>query len=201
MAAQTERESGGLAVDGLPDWQLARRRRIVEAATRVLQRQEYDQIQIRDVAAEAEVARATLYRYFSSKEHLYASVLRERAALNGRQAPAGSAETPEEQVRAWVRQMIDAIIAEPQFFRALVGLMSSADPNAKALMADLSSGALGTLTQEFGALGPGRAEDAAIMLWSIINTMVMNTVYFDGDPQKIYRIADRFIDLLVFGLR
>ena len=55
--------------------QLARRERIVAAATELLDERDYDRIQIRDVAEQADVALGTLYRYFPSKQQLYAEVL------------------------------------------------------------------------------------------------------------------------------
>ena len=57
----------------------ARRRRIVAAALRALDEQDYERIQMRDVATAAGIALGTLYRHFSSKEHLYATVLLEWA--------------------------------------------------------------------------------------------------------------------------
>ena len=59
----------------LPPPQRQRRERIVQAAIELLEAREYEQIQIRDVSERADVALATLYRYFTSKEHLYAAAL------------------------------------------------------------------------------------------------------------------------------
>ena len=64
----------------LPRGQQERRDRIVRAAITLLEHGEYDAIQMRDVAQEAGVALATVYRYFTSKEHLYAAALLEWAA-------------------------------------------------------------------------------------------------------------------------
>ena len=55
--------------------QVARRDRIIRAATELLEEREYERIQIRHVAEAASVALGTLYRYFPSKEQLYAEVL------------------------------------------------------------------------------------------------------------------------------
>ena len=55
--------------------QVARRERIIRAATELLEEREYERIQIRHVADAASVALGTLYRYFPSKEQLYAEVL------------------------------------------------------------------------------------------------------------------------------
>jgi len=58
----------------LPRGQQERRDRIVRAAISLLQHGgEYDEIQMRDVALEAGVTLGTVYRYFTSKEHLYAA--------------------------------------------------------------------------------------------------------------------------------
>jgi AcrR family transcriptional regulator len=60
--------------------QLARRQRVVDAGLALLERREYERIQVKDVAEEAGVALGTLYHYFSSKEHLFAEVLVKWAA-------------------------------------------------------------------------------------------------------------------------
>ena len=52
-----------------------RRDRIVDAGLALLAERDYERIQVRDVAEEANVALGTLYHYFSSKEHLFAEVL------------------------------------------------------------------------------------------------------------------------------
>jgi AcrR family transcriptional regulator len=56
--------------------QKARYRRILRAAARLGTREDLERVQMQDVAREAEVAIATLYRYFPSKVHLFAAVMR-----------------------------------------------------------------------------------------------------------------------------
>jgi hypothetical protein len=97
--------------------------------------------------------------------------------------------------------VIKAFERQPQFYKVHVLLQSSADPNAKALMAEFAERALTTLTRDFQLLGPGRAEDAATMMWSIINTMLTQAIYHGSNMSEVYRIADRFIDLLVPDLQ
>ena len=53
--------------------QLERRERILEAAIELAAEGGYEAVQMRDVAARAGVALGTLYRYFSSKDHLLAA--------------------------------------------------------------------------------------------------------------------------------
>src|SRR5271154_2774806 len=64
-----------LAPSTLTVAQRARRERIVDAGLTLLAERDFDKIQVKDVAEEANVALGTLYHYFSSKEHLFAEVL------------------------------------------------------------------------------------------------------------------------------
>src|SRR5947209_19863640 len=92
----------------LPRGQQERRQRIVAAATTLLEHGEYDAVQMRDVAEAAGVALATIYRYFTSKEHLYAAVLFEWAAdypARGRSA-AGAGAGAEARLRALMRRAV-----------------------------------------------------------------------------------------------
>lgn len=187
MTAQTQE---------LPAWQLARRKRIVEAALRALESQEYEQIQIRDVATAADVALGTLYRYFSSKEHLYAAVLVEWAAFSGTRRARQTATTAADRLRQRVGAVVRAFERQPQFFKVYVLLQTSADPKAKALLAEFLAKAQELLVREFASLEPDQARDAAIMLWSIVHTMLTHAIYHNGSWREARRIAERFIDLI-----
>ena len=54
--------------------QEARRQRVIRAAFELGAKGGYDAVQMRDVATTADVALGTIYRYFSSKDHLLAEV-------------------------------------------------------------------------------------------------------------------------------
>lgn len=197
MAEQEHGDIGGASsVEGMPAWQLARRQRIVEAALRALESQEYEQIQIRDVANAADVALGTLYRYFTSKEHLYAAVLVEWAAFGRARRAQAATLAPQERLRKRVHAVIRAFERQPQFFKVYVLLQTSVDPKAKALLADFAASARELLEHEFEPAGPGQARDAAIMLWSIIHTMLTHAIYHGGSMREARRVAERFIDLI-----
>ncbi|MFL5244388.1 MAG: TetR/AcrR family transcriptional regulator [Gemmataceae bacterium] len=49
--------------------------KILEAATRLFGAQRFHEVRMEDVAAEAEVGKGTLYRYFNDKEELYLALL------------------------------------------------------------------------------------------------------------------------------
>jgi AcrR family transcriptional regulator len=58
------------------DWRQERREKILNAAAELFGAQPYDSVQMRDVAARAEVGKPTLYRYFPSKEELFLEVFK-----------------------------------------------------------------------------------------------------------------------------
>src|SRR2546421_11086368 len=60
--------------------QAARRRRVLDAALRLAADGGFDAVQMRDVAAAADVALGTVYRYFSSKERLLLEAMAEQQA-------------------------------------------------------------------------------------------------------------------------
>src|SRR5688500_17517862 len=113
-----------LPANELPTYQAVRRQKIVDAARSLLERQPYEQIQIRDVAATAGVALGTLYRYFSSKEHLYAAVLLAwRTGFGARGGRGGSGDEPLRRLEARTRGALRAFERRPQFFRLLMLLL------------------------------------------------------------------------------
>ena len=68
--------------------QAARRRRVISAAMELGSAGGYDAVQMRDVATTADVALGTIYRYFSSKDHLLAEALVEWVRDLGRRVQA-----------------------------------------------------------------------------------------------------------------
>src|SRR5438445_10804784 len=113
--------------DSLPRGQQERRDRIVRAAISLLEHGgEYDSIQMRDVAGEAGVALATVYRYFTSKEHLYAAALLDWASNFPAAAQSTRAgQSDEARLRALMRRAVRAFERFPQMPRAEIVVESS----------------------------------------------------------------------------
>jgi AcrR family transcriptional regulator len=181
----------------LPAEQRGRRQRILRAAREALEHQEYEQIQVRSVAQAAEVALGTLYRHFSSKEHLYATVLREWAG-SGRQPERRP--TADEQIRARVHGVIAAYARQPQFFKAHVALQATPDTNAKEELNAFTETAKGLLADDVGPAAP-LAQDAATMLWALISSRLAHAIYRGGSMDDVHRLADEMVDLLAPELR
>ena len=115
--------------------QRARRERIVDKAFEYLVHHPYDEIQVRDIATDADVALGTVYRYFTSKEHIFAAVLvRWGDAMRERvqRRPLASADTAGRLQEIYLRSL-KAFERRPQFFRMLVVIENTTDPYARQL--------------------------------------------------------------------
>jgi TetR/AcrR family transcriptional regulator, cholesterol catabolism regulator len=112
---------------GLTERQAARRDSVLKAAIALATTGGYDAVQMRDVAAKAKVALGTLYRYFSSKDHLLVSCLgqwtsefQQRIALR---PPAG--DSPADRVVDVLQRAAKALERSPKLMAAFVTGLTS----------------------------------------------------------------------------
>ena len=129
-------------LDSLRPSQRARRDRIVRAALRRLISGDYETIKVSDVAKDAKVALATLYRYFSSKEHLFAAVFSEwQASFERRMQASPPADGSEsDRLRSFLGQTVRAFQVQPQFYRLLLVVQMASDPYAAEIYVSLDQG-------------------------------------------------------------
>jgi AcrR family transcriptional regulator len=123
--------------DRLSPSQRERRERIIEGGLSLLRNHEHHQIQMKDVAAEAGVALGTVYRYFQSKDHLFAEVLAHWAARLQtsveRRPLAGS--TNAERLTDVLHRSMRAFQSWPQLARVVMALEASEDPFTREIFA------------------------------------------------------------------
>lgn len=127
------RSNGRLAVPPLPDTlsdaQRDRRERIVDACLDLLSSNDHTQIQMKDVAVEADAALGTVYRYFQSKDHLLAEALDSwgrKLRTNVDRRPLRG-ETNAERLTDVLHRSLRAFQAWPQMVRVVMALESSED--------------------------------------------------------------------------
>jgi len=182
----------------LPRGQQERRERIVRAAVALLEDGEYDAIQMRDVAQEAGVALATIYRYFSSKEHLYAAGLVEWAAdfqAFVRQSRT-TTETDEARLRALMRRAIRAFERYPQMIRAVTVLESSTDPNARACFDEFAALNLGALMDALSSTDEATAAAIIEAANSVMVTRLRSWSQGRTTIKDVHRHVERTLDLI-----
>jgi AcrR family transcriptional regulator len=112
--------------------QSERRQRVIDAAMALAEEGGYDAVQMRDVAARADVALGTVYRYFSSKDQMLAAAFAEWAAeLEGRlrRRPL-QGTTRAERVTDFLRRATRNLERRPRLAGALVTSVAAPDPTA-----------------------------------------------------------------------
>lgn len=126
---------------------------MLDVASRLATEGGFDAVQMRAVAAEADVALGTLYRYFPSKEHLLVSaMLRQIGSLADRLAvrpPRG--ETPEERVADVLRRANVALQRLPNFTLAVVRALASGDESVAPAVRQVREAMRAII---LGAIGP-----------------------------------------------
>jgi AcrR family transcriptional regulator len=197
----------------LPRGQQERRQRIVRAAIALLEQGEYDAIQMRDVAQEAGVALATIYRYFSSKEHLYAAALLEWAADFPAPARAPRAETAtgtrtgahtgdgtdEARLRALMRRAVRAFERYPQMMRAEIVLENSSDPNARELFDQFAALNTGALMDALSSTDPATAAAIVDTANAVMVTRLRSWARGRASIRDVHRAVEQTLDLIFSG--
>jgi AcrR family transcriptional regulator len=129
------------STEALTRSQAARRGRVIEAAFKLADEGGYDAVQMRDVASTASVALGTIYRYFSSKDHLLAACQVEWSKDVQRRLaqrpPTGA--TAAERVVDIVRRATRAMERRPALAAALTTAISSPDPAVSEFQQETST--------------------------------------------------------------
>ncbi len=137
--------------EALTKSQAARRQRVLVAALRLGSEGGYDAVQMRDVAATAEVALGTIYRYFPSKDALLAAAMVEwMEDLERRvsqRAPLG--DTTTERVYDVLRRAIGTMERQPKLAEAVITALTSDDREAGSASAATTDVMLRVLLRAF----------------------------------------------------
>jgi AcrR family transcriptional regulator len=91
---------------------------------------DYEKIQVRDVAERADVALGTLYRYFASKDHLFACALTKWGSGFGGRLQYRDEASVLERVTTVYRRAARAFEDQPRVYEVLTHLESSRDRHA-----------------------------------------------------------------------
>jgi TetR/AcrR family transcriptional regulator, cholesterol catabolism regulator len=176
-----------------------RRRRIIDAAFELGVERGYDAVQMRDVSAIANVSLATIYRYFSSKDHLLAAAMTEwTAKLQVRVAkspPTGT--TPADQLTDVLSRACRAMARQPKLSAALVRALSSADPgvqqSAAAVQLQIEAMAAGILV----GLDPAVRSDVMAVLGHVWYSALVGWANGRSDFDTVIAELDRAVHVLV----
>jgi TetR/AcrR family transcriptional regulator, cholesterol catabolism regulator len=139
--------------------QLIRRARIIEAVIDLIGDVGADAVQMRDVAQRSGVALATVYRYFSSKDHLLAAALEDWQKRLTRRILAsrggGSHHDPLPGILDYLRRAQRAFHRNPEMTALMLQTMRSTAPEARATIEQMNR----TDTEMFSSLLDGVAPE------------------------------------------
>src|SRR6516164_700405 len=92
--------------------------KMLDAAGRLFGSQRFHEVRMEDIAAEAEVGKGTLYRYFSDKEELYLMLLERssRQFMERLRTEKAKAVDPQAQLQAVVAAVIAFFDEHPHLF-------------------------------------------------------------------------------------
>ncbi len=183
--------------EALPAAQRARRDRIVAAAIDLLAGADYEAVQMRDVAEQAGVALGTIYRYFSSKEHLYAAANLEWAsAYAPRQRAVDEDESDEERLRSLIRRALRAFERSPQMLRAQMVIEQSSDPNARALYDRFGERNTEVLTSALRELAPATAQAVIMTVNCVMSNRLRAWAHGRCTMRDVEAALEQAIDLI-----
>ncbi len=189
-----------------------RRDQIIDVARRLFGERGTVEVPIEDIAAEAGVARSTVYVYFANRDELVRACLNRMYVQVQESINAVFArETgPEERLRAVVAALIDRIDEHPSFFLLTVATQAGAhEPGAAAVGAELLLIGLdvariledlvteGVHTGRFAPVDPSRA--ATLLGQQLFGALSVRA----GDPSPLPSAAatDEICDFVLNGLR
>jgi TetR/AcrR family transcriptional regulator, cholesterol catabolism regulator len=127
----TGSEDTVVALADMTSNQLIRRARILEEVIELIAEVGADAVQMRDVAQRSGVALATVYRYFSSKDHLLAVALEDWQKRLTRRINASGGKTPSRPlpgVLDYLRRALRAFHRNPEMTALMLKTATSTDP-------------------------------------------------------------------------
>ena len=176
-----------------------RRRRVIDAAFELGAERGYDAVQMRDVSASAKVSLATIYRYFSSKDHLLAAAMTEwTAKLQGRvaQSPPRGA-TAADQLVDVLNRACRAMARQPKLSAALVRALSSPDAGVQESAAQVQGQIAQMAEPILAALDPAVRSDVLAVLGHVWYSTLVAWASGRSDFDAVMIELERAVRVLV----
>lgn len=155
---------------------------------------------MREVGKSAGVALGTLYRYFPSKERLYAEVLGEWIITHLAAAPT-SVDGAAGRLQWKIDVVTAAYASHPRFAATQRRILLSESPSVKVPLEAGQSASLAWLVEELSILEGPRADELARILLAVLNAIV-ERMTVAGEPEVMARrMGETFVGLVASELQ
>ena len=189
----------GIAGGQLTAAQDARRQRMLREVTALAAEGGYESVQMRDVAARADVAIGTLYRYFPSKEYLVASVMEAEvgalaADLEERPARGDSAG---ERVLAVLGRANHAMLARPNVSTAQIRALVSGNDEVVEVVQIVTDAMRDLIVTAMGAEPTAESIDVADTLFDVWLAALVGWISGTTEADEVQRKLSRTVKQLL----
>jgi AcrR family transcriptional regulator len=187
-------------VETLTVKQTERRRRVLDAAMELAREGGYEAVQMRDVAARADVALGTVYRYFASKDQLLAAVWADwRQTLESRlhHGQPLQGRTRAELVFDFLRRATRPLERHPKLAAALVTSYASPDASAVAQQREVASWMTRIVVEALDGLPPDDVQGIREVLGHVWYSVLLAWVQGRMQAPRMYELLDNTCHLLL----
>lgn len=176
--------------------QQARRSRLIEAARELALQGGYSAVTMHDVADMAGVARATVYRYFASKDHLLTEVAATWAHTITDDVDAlAPGDTPEERLSQMLERIVEVAAADLTLTSAIIQAVTSGDPSVEEARTVLFFFIRDRLATAIGDPVPDRTDVEIVLGHVLLSALVSLTAL--GRPVEEVRTMVRTAGRLI----
>jgi AcrR family transcriptional regulator len=142
----------------------SRGEQILETAARLFDKRHYHEVRMEDLAAQAGVAKGTLYRYFQDKEDLYIALLLSATLRFCKEMDVAleGVKCPEEKIRIFLRRSVAFFDEYPYFLDLMQRVESSVEAKRMRPLLDARQSFFDTINAiiaELAATGRYRIDD------------------------------------------
>ena len=150
--------------------QAKRRQRIIDEAHRMILESGDANVQIRDIAERAGVALGTAYRYFGSKERLYAEVYQQWCCRCEDEITRGlrGVKSNTERTRLLARTMFERLISQPQLLAIGRALRVTDDPAILRIVDRTENGMLELFRDMLQGVEHRDADSIAMIVMAVV---------------------------------
>ena len=188
-----------LPVATLTAGQQARRQRVIAAALELAAAGGYESVQMRDVSTRADVALGTIYRYFSSKDHLLAAAMADLTAGLHTQVtnvPPKGNDAADRLVDVY-RRATRALERQPKLTAALITALSSPDAGVNENAALVRGHIAGMAEEILADLDPKVRDDIVSVLGHVFYSTLTAWAHGRQPFTHVMRELEKAIRLLL----